>query len=109
MSFASGAYGGAGGDSLPFGPCSEQEVPGVRATAKICELCGRMFFRDAKQKECRSCEAFLSRVPERVPLTNEKRDKELEAQCAAEMADRRRELLRFPAATSQPPERSRLG
>ena len=61
--------GGSGGAAVEFQPRRAEEVAGIRVTAKICELCGRMFFRDKQQKECRPCEVRLAKLAEpKAPL-----------------------------------------
>lgn len=43
----------AGTVLVAFAPCSA--IPGKRVSAKICEFCGRGFFREAVEKDCPSC------------------------------------------------------
>ncbi|HCN90759.1 MAG TPA: hypothetical protein DIT28_16550 [Oxalobacteraceae bacterium] len=62
--------GGTGG-SLEFQPRAAEEVPGIRLTSKICELCGRGFLRDAQQRECKACEAKLALPAEPIPIFTE--------------------------------------
>ena len=59
--------GGTGTATLQFEPRAAEELPGIRLTAKICELCGRVFFRDARQRECKACAALLALPPEPIP------------------------------------------
>ncbi len=44
----------SGGD---FAPRSAEDVIGRRVTLKICETCGKGFFRDALQRDCAQCVA----------------------------------------------------
>lgn len=71
---------GNGGD-VSFVPTRIEDVSGVRLQAKICEVCGRGFFRAGAERECPSCVkrmAYRSPVP--LPTVSEERDwKRLEA------------------------------
>ncbi len=58
---------GAGLGLVAFEPVARGALGGKRIENKICELCGKNFFRDAGQKECARCVARLANAEKPVP------------------------------------------
>lgn len=61
------SVGTRGGDAIQFLPVAPEEITGTRLEMKICEVCGRGFLRDAKQRECVGCADKLAKKPEPIP------------------------------------------
>lgn len=58
---------GSGGTSIAYEARAAEEICGIRVTSKICELCGRMFFREGTEKDCKPCAAKLAKPAEPIP------------------------------------------
>ncbi|MGC1780894.1 MAG: hypothetical protein WA708_00070 [Acidobacteriaceae bacterium] len=60
--------GGSTGAPLQFTPASAEDVPGVRLEPKVCELCSKVFFREARERECKPCAARIAAAKEKIAM-----------------------------------------
>ncbi|MHB8303623.1 MAG: hypothetical protein ACYDC6_12410 [Acidobacteriaceae bacterium] len=56
-------HGGPGAE-VRFQPVAREEMIGTRVEPKICELCGKCFFRAQQERECPPCAARLEQQRE---------------------------------------------